>query len=217
MKEALYFSPAEFILLLELAEGGECSLLSSGEPPTEQALTLAFSTLFQRGMLRRQGAGFAPEGAGTLFEMIRNASWAVCLSNPEGEQGICYVHEERLCLVELTDAILSRQYRVRQMDRPSMERWLFDSELLERPVLSREDLSELEALEEETPEPGRQTVLLVEKRRNGGPVMELYEIYQDGIRWKVSHNGQDENYTQEALSQLLTDCFGKGNYDCRKC
>ena len=213
MSEVLYFTQAEFMLLLELAGGGECSLLSDGVRPEREALTLAFAARFQRGMLRRQGEGFALEGTGVLFADIRSAPWAVCLSSPEGERGVCYVGEEGLWLVELADTILTRQYRVRRMDRLSMEQWLFDSELLERPVLTCEDLSELGALEEELPGLDRQTLLRLEKRRNGGPVMELYEVYQNGVQRGISRNGQDVNYTQEALSQMLTDCFVKERYD----
>lgn len=211
----LYFTQAEFMLMLELAGGGECSVLSGGALPGKEELTLAFASLFQRGLLRRQGEDLVPDGAGALFEDIRRAPWAVRISGPEGETAVCYVRGEELWLVELADVILSRQYRVRRMDRGSIERWLFDSGLLEPPVLTREDLSELDAMEEELPGLDRRVLLRVEKYRNGGEAVEGYEVFRSGARRRIGRDGQDVDYTREALSQMLADCFGKESHDNR--
>ena len=53
--ELLYFTPAEFILMMELSGSGRYSLLQPPDPePDDCAFLEAFSSLFRRGMLLRE-------------------------------------------------------------------------------------------------------------------------------------------------------------------
>lgn len=215
-EKILYFSPAEFMILLELAEGSACSLLSDGTGPEDHKLTAAFTSLFQRGLIQRDKDGFVLSAAGKIFAGIRNAPWAVYISGRSGGAALCYWSKDSLWLAELADVILATQYRVRQLDRSGLEQWLFDSGLLAPPALTAEDVCELESLPGEEPEDAViQPLLRLEKHINGGPAVEIYQVYKRGGRWRICRDGgnQDIYYTREALSDMLTDCFGKEDYD----
>jgi len=218
MKEGkiLYFSMEEFMVLLELADGSECSLLSDGTVPEDKAFTTAFTALFQRELIQRSGGRFALSGAGKVFDEMRNAPWAVYLSGQSGNTALCYSSGDSICLVEIVDMILSAQYRVRELDLAGLKQWMFDSGLLEPPALTEEDLQALEPfLAEEPPPPAFQPFLRLEKHVNGGPIIETYEVYKSARYWRIHQgNGDKDAYcTKEALSSMLADCFGKESYD----
>lgn len=216
----LYFSSAEFAIMLELAGEAPCSLLHGGSLPDDAALAKAFISLFQRGLIRREKDRLAVSGEGQLFLQIRNAPVAVVMPRtmPHGSELICYVEEDILLLVELADAILTRQYRLQVLGRPELVAWLFDAGLLNRPVLTDGDVPELAALfaDELEENAGRPTFRL-EKYRNGGELLETYELRRGKGGCLLYHAGETacgtEIYTTEALSRMLTDCFGKGSYD----
>lgn len=209
----LYFSPAEFLILLELAKGPACSLLSDGAELEDDALAESFTTLFQRGLIQRDGDGFALSGMGRLFDKIRIAPWAVYISDRTGNTALCYRMEDGLCLVELADVIVTTQYRLRQLDRADLEQWLFDSGLLEPPMLTDEDVREFEMLLEPPERSNVQLLLHLEKHVNGGAIDEVYEVCKYKSHWRIYRNNEDTYYTQETLSDMLTDCFGKEGHD----
>lgn len=215
-ERSLYFSPAEFMVLLELAGGPACSLLSDGAVPEDAALTAAFAAVFRRGLIQREGDGFVLSPSGKMFDEIRNAPWAVYISGGSGGETLCYWAEHFVCLVELADVIVTTQYRLRRLDRAELGQWLFDSGLLEPPVLTAEDVRELEFL----PENGQdsaviQPLLQLEKHVNGGPAVEVCQVYKRRGHMRISRSGrkQDAYYTQESLSDMLAECFGKEEHD----
>ena len=88
--------------------------------------------------------------------------------------------------------------------------------LLEPPVLTAEDVRELEFL----PENGQdsaviQPLLQLEKHVNGGPAVEVCQVYKRRGHMRISRSGrkQDAYYTQESLSDMLAECFGKEEHD----
>ena len=214
-----YFTPAEFMILLELAGGEDCSLLGNGTTPETEALTTAFTSLFQRGLIQKSGDRFILSRTGTLFAHIRNAPLAVYMFSASGKISLCYAEEETFWLTELADTILSTQYRIRQLDRSGLEQWLFDCGQLKVPVLTLEDVQEWEALLPKSLDTERipiQTIFRLEKHINGGPIIEIYTVYKYRGRWRIrwDEGKQDLYYTKEALLYMLTSCFGKGKYDC---
>ena len=217
--KTLYFSPAEFLIMLELAGETPCALLRSGAMPDEGELTQAFVSLFQRGLILRTGDSFAVSGPGRMFAHIRNSPWAVFLSGkqPYESAAVCYVEEELLWLVELADVIVSRQYRVRPLERANLREWLFDSGFLERPVLKDADAGELgEFFADELAEVGGRVLLRLEKYVNGGPLLVTHEVRKGRSGCLICSRDEVERevtiYTEEALSRMLADCFGKGEY-----
>lgn len=216
----LYFLPAEFLTLLEMAGGGRCSLLSAGEEPDDGALRQAFVSLFQREMIARQGDGFVLTSEGKLFENMRNAPWAVSVfwRQPRPGRALCYVSDNALWLVELVDVIVAVQYRVRQMEREELGRWFLENGLLERPILTDADTAEFGALFGGLlEEAGGPVELLIEKYCNGGRRLVSHEVIRCRGQRIIRSQGPDgiaaAVYTKEALSRMLADCFGKGNYD----
>lgn len=218
--KTLYFSSAEFAIMLELAGESPCSLLRNSSTPDDAALTKAFINLFQRGLVQREKDRLVVSGEGRLFVRLRNAPTAVVMSRhpPVGSKCICYVEEDILFLVELVDAILARQYRLQALRRPELAAWLLDAGLLDRPVLTDEDIPELASLFiDELEENAGQALFRLEKYRNGGELLETYELRRGRSGRLLYHAGMTacgtEIYTTEALSRMLTACFGKGPYD----
>ena len=159
-------------------------------------------------------------GEGRLFSQIRSAPIAVVMTQkkPYGNEFICYVEENTLFLVELTDAILTRQYRLQALDRPELAVRLFDAGLLEQPVLTDGDVSELTILfSDELEENAGRPIFRLEKYCNGGSLLDTYELRRGKSGNLLYHASETalgtEFYTAEALSRMLTDCFGKGSYD----
>lgn len=216
--KTLYFSPAEFAIMLELAGEGTCSFLRDSGTLNDADLAKAFISLFRRGLIQREKDRLTVSGEGRLFSRIRNAPIAVVMTQrkPYGSEFICYVEEDTLFLVELTDAILTRQYRLQALDRPELAVRLFDAGLLERPVLTDEDVPELAALfADELEENAGRPVFRLEKYRNGGELQETYELRRGKGGDLLYHASETaygtELYTTEALLRMLTGCFGKGS------
>lgn len=216
-EKSLYFTTEEFMVLLELADGGDCCLLSTGTMPGTDALTSAFTSLFQRGLIQQNGDRFILSGAGKVFANIRNAPLAVYISSVSGKMSLCYAEVETFWLTELADAILSTQYRIRKLDWASLKQWLFDSGQLRVPVLTAEDVQEWDTLLAVEPDTiSVRPILRLEKHINGGPIIGDYEVYKCRGRWRVrwDEGKQDLYYSKEALFNMLTHCFGKEHYDC---
>jgi len=218
--KALYFSPAEFAIMLELAGEEPCSLLCDSSTLDDTDLAKAFISLFRRGLIQREKDRLTVSGEGRLFSRIRNAPIAVVMTQrkPYGSELICYAEEDTLFLVELTDAILTRQYRLQALDRPELVVRLFDAGLLERPVLTDGDVPELTILfADELEENAGRPIFRLEKYCNGGSLLDTYELRcgkSGSLLYRTSEAAHGtELYTTEALSRMLTDCFGKGSYD----
>lgn len=216
--ELLYFTPAEFILMMELSGSGRYSLLQPPDPePDDCAFLEAFSSLFRRGMLLREGENFRPGGRGSFFSGLRGAPWVVFLSSETELYGAaCYVGDGVLWLVELADDLLARRYRVQQLTPRKLARQLLDAGVLEPPLLHREDAQELETrLEDLLSEPSGPVTLRLERYENGGGLKGAYTVRAGpGGGLLVRDSGTDrsvELYTAEALSQVLEECFGEGN------
>lgn len=211
---AVYFSPAELLVMLELAGGGPCSVLLGREELDGGALTGAFAALFRRGLICREGERLELSAAGAMFRRMRSAPRAVVLSRPQEEQkrAICYVDGEGVDLVEPVDAILQEQYRVQRLDAEGLKGWMLDTGLLSVPALRDEDGSERNALlaQEPIPPPG-EALLLLECYRNGGGPVGTFEVRRwRGSRLIVRDGAEGCLYTAESLDRMLEDCFGKG-------
>lgn len=216
----LYFSPAEFSIMLELAGESPCSFFCAGDTPDGASLTKAFISLYQRRLIKPEKNRLTVSGEGRLFVRLRNAPVAVVMTQrtPGGGEFICYVEEDILFLVELRDTILTRQYRLQALKRPELAAWLLDAGLLDRPVLTDGDIPELASLfTDELEENAGQALFRLEKYRNGGELLETYELRRGKSGRLLYHAGMTdcgtEIYTTEALSRMLTACFGKGPYD----
>lgn len=218
--KTMYFSPAEFTIMLELAGENPCSFLRGGDMPDDEELTLAFSSLYRRGLILRMGDGFAVSGPGQMFARMRGAPWAVFISGkqPYAGEAVCYVEEDILWLVELADFVFSRQYRVQLLGKMELKKWFFDTGLLDCPALTDDDTAELSKLfAEELTETSGRLLLRLEKYANGGPLLITYEVRKGKSGCLICDCGEVGQgvaiYTEEALSRMLTDCFGKGDYD----
>lgn len=211
---AVYFSPAEFVVMLELAGGGPCSVLLGREELDDSALTGAFAALFRRGLICRAGERLELSAAGVMFRRMRSAGQAVVLSRPQRQEklAICYVDGEGVELVEPVDAILQEQYRVQRLDVEGLKSWMLDTGLLSIPALRDEDAFERNAMlaEEAVPPPG-DTVLLLERYDNGGGLTGTFEVRRwRGNRLIVRDGVEACLYTAESLERMLADCFGRG-------
>lgn len=215
--ELLYFTPAEFVVMMELAGKGPYSMIrGAGPEPDDMALIQAFSSLFQREMIVRNGDGFELSGKGRPFAGMRSAQYVVLISavQSHGFAAVCYVGKRELWLVELVDDLLSQRCRLQRIDRRSVKEWLFDAELLEPPALSEEDAFELgELFEDELSAPSGSVLLKLERHVNGGDLLFAYELMAGkGCQLVVCSGAQGrpaEIYTVEALSRMLAECFGK--------
>lgn len=211
---AVYFSPAEFVVMLELAGGGPCSVLLGREELNDGALTGAFAALFRRGLICRAGERLELSAAGAMFRRMRGAGQAVVLSRPQRQEklAICYVDGEGVELVEPVDAILQEQYRVRRLDVEGLKGWMLDTGLLSTPALRDEDGSERNAmLAREPVPPSGDALLLLESYHNGGGLIGTFEVRRwRGSRLIVRDGVEGCLYTAESLDYMLADCFGKG-------
>lgn len=215
--ELLYFTPAEFVVMMELAGTGKYSMVHSDEPELDNiALIQAFSTLFQRELIQRKDDGFILSDSGRPFQDIRSAQFVVLLSavNSHGFAAACYVTEKELWLVEFVDNVLSKRYRLQMIERKAIKEWFFNAGILEPPILSETDTAELgELFKDKLTEPSGNILLRLERFLNGGASVCAYEILEGkGIKLVVrsDHEGcAAEIYTVEALSRMLTECFRK--------
>jgi|GEM_PF-6134653 len=219
-EKGIYFSTAEFFILLELAGQSRCTLLDSGEIPNDTELRQAFVSLFQRKLIEPTGKDFALLGKGKNFVEIKQAPYAVSITwrQPYPRRALCYVTENALWLAELVDVILTAQYRIRRLHRREMIRWLLETGLLTLPSLTNADTKEMKALLFNSMEElSGSTALSLEKYRNGGGLVTSYEMFRRrGYKFiRIRDNGDCEvkMYTKETVKWMLKDCFGSDKYD----
>ena len=210
--EVFYFTPAEFAVLMELAGEGPYSVMD-GLEPDDKSLALAFSSLFRRGFIARQGDGFILTEAANPFAGMRKARTAVLIAAPR-LSAAAYAGGEAVWLVQEAEDVLARRLRVWQTAPEAVGRWLLDADALAVPALRDEDAAELERLlEEELRQPPDSALLRLEQYRNGGELLCSWEVAAgQGVRFAVRRDSQGcaaRIYTQEALSQMLAECFGK--------
>lgn len=208
----MYFSPAEFIVMLDLAGEGPCSVLFGEEEPDDSALTLALASLFRRGFIWRESDAFVVSEEGEIFARMRRAATAVFVSGPRQEKSVlCYADGGPIWLVEPADIIVRRQYRVQQLDPEGLEQWLFDTGLLQPPILRDEDAAELSAALDVADFPPSDVLVRLDKYENGGALTEVFEV----CRWKswrlLVRRGvggvQTQLYTVQSVRRMLEDCF----------
>ena len=215
--ELLYFTPAEFVVMMELAGEGPYSMMFVEAPEIgDDALAQAFTTLFQRGLIARAGTGFRLNARGQLFEALRRARFVVMISaeNTRGYTAGCYVAEEALWLVECIDTPLENQFRVQKAEHDGMRQWFLDRETFEQPILRREDVKDLtREFEDELSDPVGRRLLKLERYHNGGGLICTYELLAlDGCNVTVRRELEScaaEICTVEAILDMLLECFGK--------
>ena len=220
-----YFTPAEFITLLDLAGDGPYSAARGGFPePDDGQIRLALASLFNRGLLVRTAWGLTLGPAGQPFSAMRSAQDVVLIRDPTESRcaAACYLAGNVLWLTELVNNVLALCYRVWQLAPGEAGDWLLDSGLLEPPLLTQDDTPELEDLFQDVlEEPCGRTILRLERYRNGGALQFVYEVRAcKGAPVVVRWEGMDirtEFYTKEALSAMLAECFGKESNDYCQC
>ena len=212
--ELIYFTPAEYIVVMELAEGEPYSLLQcDGMEPDDAALEQAFASLYKRGLILRTGERFELSDSGREFAAMRSARFAVQISAGRNFAAACYVSGEELWTAELVSDILSQRFRVQRLGRKAAVDWLLDAEVLPRPKLSEQDAAELaELFADELSEPSGRVVAKLERHFNGGERLCGYELVEGKVgAIAVRSDAQERTawiYTEQALERLLTECFG---------
>lgn len=223
--ELLYFTPAEFVVLMELAGEGPYSMMFIRENEIDDdALTQAFVTLFQRDLIYQNGAGFTLSARGKLFQALRQARFAVMISAEDAQTYTagCYVGEEALWLVECIDAVLDKQFRIRKIEHDGIRQWLLDKGAFVQPILNKENAKELtREFEDELSNPEGHRLLRLERYCNGGNLICAYELLaMDGCNVVTRRGPEDctaEICTAEAISHMLSECFGKDQHDNCQC
>jgi len=203
-----YFTQAELEVMLELSGGPAHTLFRVGSPPDDYAVTAAFASLYRRGLLVRTERAFAPSDRAAYFREMCAAPLAVAI-HARDRAALCYADGETLWVCE---HVRAARVRLSRVPYGSLEAWLFETELLEPPILTAEDARELSLLRDERTAPGA-VRLRMEKRRNGGDTLGVYELL-DGEAFPCLRSVEGgaettEPYTREALRTLLARCFGK--------
>lgn len=219
--ELLYFTPAEFVVMMELAGEKPYSMMFIAESEIDDAaLTQAFATLFQRELILQKGTGFIHSAKGQLFGELRQAQFVVMISADytHGYTAGCYVADKALWLVECTDTVLAKQFRVQKIERGSIEQWFLSKEIFRRPVLREENVEELfRELWEELDVPAGEQLLKLELYHNGGDLICTYELLAadkyDMIVRRDTEGCKADIYTAEAMSRMLAECFRKDWHD----
>lgn len=214
--ELFYFSEEEFALMMELSGGKEYSLFLSNPKIDECRLTEAFFTLFQRGFIVRTADSFTASDEGSIFHELRNAPYIVLLQKyfPDQRTLLCYVQEKIVWVAELQSGSLSERYRLRRLNHQSISKWMFDMEVLPRPILEEEDVTELNAMfsDELNQEPSGELLVRISKHTGGGIFLQEYVLYagQVGSILQISdgENRQRAIYTRELANNMILGCLG---------
>lgn len=203
-----YFTQAELEVMLELSGGPVHTLFRAGPPPDDYALTAAFVSLYRRGLLVRAERAFLPSERAAYFRDMCAAPLAVAI-RARDRAALCYAGGGTLWVCE---HVRAARVRLSRVPYESFEAWLFETELLPPPMLTAEDARELSLLRDDRAASGV-VRLHMEKRRNGGGTLGVYELL-DGEAFPCLRSVEGgaetaEPYTREALRTLLARCFGK--------
>ena len=210
---ASYFSEAEFQILLELSGEGKYALFRTGQELSEASLIRALWCLFKRGMLKKTDSSFELNENTQVFRQIRSAKAVVLFrrTEPVTTSVAFYLGEREVWSSELMQIGEEPSIRVCQLNRGSVYQWLLDTEWLPSTTLQNEDVEELEKLTPEwEPQKAHGPVVEIEKYDHTGKVIRRYTVDCGGAWHWISINGMEkELFTQEAVEQMLSDCFGK--------
>lgn len=219
----LYFTAAEYLLMMQLAGNRRYSVLYRGKEPEEDALVEALTSLFRRGLLKRRNDRLVPDGEGKPFARMRQAPFAVAVKAAPGIDAMLYPDGPTLWITELTNTPGPQWYRLRRIAVRDVARWAFEQEILPPPALTESDAAEVQKLfKEELREPSGETLAAFKRYLNGGRLLCEYELLagRDG-HMILCGSGQESFcgriYTAEALSEMLAACFGKDSYDHCEC
>ena len=205
------FSYAEFFVMLSMAGADNCTVFLPESEPDDAALIRALTGLYQRGMLRREGDRFVPEGAGLLFSCLREVKRVALIraAPPSGRCAMCYLLPDHLWMAEL----LHDGCRIQKLRREEMSAWLIDSGILSSPVLDSLDLPEMtELYREELAHPQGECLLQIEKQYNGeGGLIREYQVLRGpGVEILLALDGVNDRAefcSRETLAAFLEDCF----------
>ena len=205
------FTYAEFFVMLSVAGADNCTVFFPESEPDDAALIRALISLYQRGMLRREGNCFVPDGAGLLFSSLRTVNRVALLRTTlsGGRTALCYLLPDHLWMAEL----LRDGCRIQKLRREEMSAWLIDSGILNPPVLDSLDLSEMtELYREELADPQGECLLRIEKQHNGkGDLIREYRVLRGpGVEILLTLDGVNERVefcSRESLEAFLEDCF----------
>ena len=188
----------------------ECIIVENGSTDGSKDIVGAFA---------RKDGRFVPTPEGAFFRELHAAKHAFYLESvrPVRNSTVLYPAsgKETFYMVEIVPSRENLQYRLSRITRKGIREWLFDSGILEEPVLSAEDAVELNSLAEEDADQSapedRQVILGLRDYGPGGRILAEAEIFQTGAEQYIA--GPDaapaEVFTEEALDRLLDRCFGK--------
>lgn len=212
----LYFSEAEFAVMLELAEGGEYSCFLTQSQWENRQLVGAFVGLYQRGWIVQTQDMFTVSEKGTFFREIRNAHNIVLIrkqqQNPKTV--VCYVQEGTLWLAEWLSSGVQKRYRLSTMRSNNVRKWLFDSGILQPPLLTDRDAEKLMKLFEEEGEREipQDTMVQLTKYSGDGKILSSYTLFSNKVglflKRQDEKNSEDRFYTVDVLNQMIRECFG---------
>ena len=213
MDNALYrFTHAEFFVMLTMAGAGNCTVYIPEAEPNDAALIQAMTSLYRRGMLRREGDRFVPDGAGALFSSLREVKCVAQLfSAPRKRSAVCYLLQNHLWMTEL----LRDGCRIQKLRREEMYTWLLDAGILKPPSLTSLDLPEMtELYSDELEHPQGECLLRIEKRRNGeGGLIREYQVLRGpGIEILLTSDGisdRAEFCSKDTLAGFISECFSE--------
>ena len=205
------FTYTEFYVMLSMAGAENCTVFLPESEPDDNALIQALTGLYRRGMLRREGDRFVPEGPGLLFSRLREVRHVALLraAPPGGRCAVCYLLTESVWMAEL----LSDGCRLQRLGREEMAGWLIDSEILNAPALDSADLPELtELYREELAHPQGECLLRIEKQFNGdGGLIREYQVLRGpGAEILLALDGVNDRAwfcSRETLAAFLEECF----------
>lgn len=228
-EERIYFSFCEFLLMMEFSGEGDYILFQEENIPEREEMVRALWLLTKRGMLEERGESFIPSARGAFFRELSAAkhAWYLEASRPARSSTVFYpaAKTDVFYMAEVVPSAAGIQYRVSRITKKGIRDWLFDSGILDLPVLSAEDVPELNAYlsdssgsggteekgQERTLPEERDVILGIREYGPGGRVLSEAEVFQAGAEQYVAgpETGPEEIFTEEALDRLLARCFGK--------
>lgn len=227
-EEQFYFSSTEYRVMLALAGDRVLSPEFAGQPE-EREIIQALHSLFERGVLKREGDDLIPDGyCGSLFSDMNRAERTVyvqAVSEDHPVMMICPVNG-RLIFSEPVSDREDMNFRVFEGARSDLQSFLLNAGILEEPFLADEDKKETEKLLLDD-SGGYAAAYFEDRKKNGSKPEEIlycrryrnetsevtgeYAVCTDGI-YEVVLSMDDagteaELYTEGSLERMLTRCF----------